>query len=319
MNKDIEIWAEKYRPTSLKGVILPKRLKSYFQDILKTENVPNLLLCGKPGVGKTTVAKAICNDLSCNYLLINGSDESGIDTFRSKIKDFATTVSLTGTQLKVVIIDEADYLNPSSTQPALRSFMEEYSSNCRFIFTANYKQKIIHALQSRMAVVDFSFTKEEKETMLAEFSNKVFKILKTEGVPFESEEVVIYHVKRLFPDFRKILVELQKYASINGKIDEGILGQSKSVEREILEVYKCMKEMNFDLMREWVARHIQMSTDPYSIIRSIYDVIIPKLDSVKKKENVIVILANYQAKLPYVVDYEIHMMAMLVEISLEIR
>lgn len=315
----IEIWAEKYRPRTINDCILPKGLKEYFSNILEIKNVPNMLFFGKPGVGKTTVARALCEELSCNYLLVNSSDESGIDTFRGKIKNFATTASIYNeAPLKVVILDEADYLNANSTQPALRNFMEQYTDNCRFIATVNYRQRIIDALQSRMALVDFSIPAAEKEKIIISFFKRVCKILKAEGVEFD-KEVLAKYVYNMFPDFRKTLVELQHYFNINKVIDEGILGYSKFGDAEVNELLKLMKNMNYDEIREWVAKQIQMSTDPNFIIRSIFDHLLPKLDSDFKKQKVILILGDYMSRLPFIADYEIHIMAMIVQIAMEIR
>ncbi len=311
----IEIWAEKYRPKTIEECVLPDRYKEYFENIVKTGNIPNMLLVGRPGIGKTTVAKAICNELGINFITINGSDESGIDTFRGKIKNFATTVSLIEGGLKVVILDEADYLNPNSTQPALRNFMEEYSANCRFIATANYKQKILDALQSRMSIIDFNFTKEERETLFVDFYKRVKKILKAESCKVSSEEVLLKFIKKHFPDFRKILVELQKYYMTNGAIDEGILTAHIS-DKVIADLYKYMQQCDYGAIREWVAKQIQTGTDPNSIVRTIFDYMEPKIESFQLRANLILILGKYQAELPFVADYEIHMMAMIMEIVL---
>ncbi|MCX8008402.1 MAG: AAA family ATPase [Patescibacteria group bacterium] len=309
----MEIWAEKYRPTTLGDCILPEKYRDYFSTILDSGNIPNMLLVGRPGIGKTTVARALCNDYGANYIVINGSDESGIDTFRGKIKTFATTVSFIEDKLKVVIIDEADYLNPNSTQPALRNFMEEYSSNCRFIMTANFKQKIIDALLSRMAIIDFSFTREEKETLFVDYYKRVKKILKAEGCKFNNEEVLIRFIKKHFPDMRKILVDLQKYYMTSGCIDEGILSGTGS-EKDFIELYKYMVSTDYEKIRGWVARQIQSGTDPNFIIRSLFDFLEPKIDSFQLRAQMIMILAKYQAELPFVADYEIHIMSMIMEI-----
>lgn len=313
---NIDIWAEKYRPKTIDDCVLPKRYKTFFKNILESGDVPNLLLVGRPGVGKTTVAKALCHEMGVNYITINGSDESGIDTFRGKIKSFASTVSLVDEKLKVVILDEADYLNPNSTQPALRNFMEEFSSNCRFIATANYKQKIIEALQSRMTVLDFSFTKEEKDRLFLDFFKRVKKILKVEGCPVSQDEILVSVFNRYFPDFRKILVELQRYYITNKEINEGILASSSTDNKEFSELLKHIKARDYTSIRTWVARQVQSGTDPNYLIRLFFDFLEPKIDSFHIKSTLILILAKYQAELPFIVDYEIHITAMIMDVIL---
>ena len=230
------LWTEKYRPQSIEDCILPERLKKPFQEYVNQNNIPNLILSGGPGVGKTTVAKAMCNQIGCDFMVINGSDESGIDIFRTKIKNYASSMSLAGGR-KVIIIDEADYLNPNSTQPALRNAIEEFAGNCSFIFTCNYKNRIIEPLHSRCAVIDFALKNGEKAKMASAFFKRVQSILQSESVEFD-DAVIAELVKKHFPDFRRILNELQRYSQF-GKIDTGILSQIADV--SITEIVKNIK------------------------------------------------------------------------------
>jgi len=206
------LWTEKYRPQTVEDCILPERLKKPFQEYVKQQNIPNLLLTGGAGVGKTTVAKAMCHQIGCDYLVINGSDESGIDTFRTKIKNYASSMSLSGGR-KVIIIDEADYLNPNSTQPALRNAIEEFASNCSFIFTCNFKNRIIDPLHSRCAVVEFSLKNGEKDKMATQFFKRIQSILQSEKIDFD-KSVIAELIKKHFPDFRRVLNELQRYSQL---------------------------------------------------------------------------------------------------------
>jgi DNA polymerase III delta prime subunit len=219
------LWTEKYRPQTIENCILPERLKKPFQEYVNQKTIPNLLLSGGPGVGKTTVAKAMCNEIGCDYLVINGSDESGIDTFRTKIKHYASSMSFDGNR-KVIIIDEADYLNPNSTQPALRNAIEEFAGNCSFIFTCNFKNRIIDPLHSRCAVIDFGMKNGEKEKMASQFFKRIQEILQSEKIEFD-KAVVAELVKKHFPDFRRVVNELQRYSKF-GEINQGILAQISS-------------------------------------------------------------------------------------------
>lgn len=302
------LWTEKYRPHTIDDCILPDRLKQPFLEYVRLKTIPNLLLSGGAGVGKTTVAKAMCDSVGCDYLVINGSDESGIDTFRTKIKNYASSMSFEGGR-KVIIIDEADYLNPNSTQPALRNAMEEFAVNCSFIFTCNFKSRIIEPLHSRCAVVDFTLKSGEKQKMAALFFNRVQTILKTEKVDFD-QKVLVEFIKKYFPDFRRIINELQRYSQF-GKIDTGLLSHLGDV--EIVEVVKMLKEKDFGGLRKWVGSH---EVEPQILYRKIYDTMYESL----KKETVpqaVLILADYQYKQAFVADPEINMMACLTELMLQ--
>jgi DNA polymerase III delta prime subunit len=299
------LWTEQYRPKAIDDCILPERLKTPFKEYVKQKQIPNLLLHGGAGVGKTTVAKAMCLEIGCDYMVINGSDESGIDTFRTKIKNYASSMSLTGGR-KVIIIDEADYLNPNSTQPALRNAIEEFASNCTFIFTCNYKSRIIDPLHSRCAVIDFTLKKDEKTKVAGQFFKRVQGILATEKVEYD-DKVVAELVKKYFPDFRRVINELQRYSKF-GKIDTGILSQIENV--QIGEVIKHIREKDFTAIRKWVAAG---DIDPATLFRQIYD----NLYDVLKPQSIpqaVVILADYQYKQAFVADAEINLVACLTEL-----
>ena len=299
------LWTEKYRPQTIEDCILPERLKKPFQEYVNQKNIPNLLLAGGAGVGKTTVAKAMCNEIGCDYMVINGSDESGIDTFRTKIKNYASSMSLTGGR-KVIIIDEADYLNPNSTQPALRNAIEEFASNCSFIFTCNYKNRIIEPLHSRCAVIEFSLKNGEKAKMASAFFKRVQNVLQSENVEYE-DKVIAELTKKHFPDFRRILNELQRYSQF-GKIDTGILAQIGDV--SITEVVKFIRDKDFGAIRKWVATN---EVDSGTLFRKIYD----SMYDVMKPQSIpqaVLILADYQYKSAFVADHEINTVACLTEI-----
>lgn len=299
------LWTEKYRPQTVEDCILPERLKKPFQEYVKQQNIPNLLLTGGAGVGKTTVAKAMCQEIGCDYLVINGSDESGIDTFRTKIKNYASSMSLSGGR-KVIIIDEADYLNPNSTQPALRNAIEEFAGNCSFIFTCNFKNRIIEPLHSRCAVVEFSLKNGEKDKMATQFFKRIQSILQSEKVDFD-KAVIAELIKKHFPDFRRVLNELQRYAQF-GAIDTGILAQLGDV--SIKEIVKYISEKDFGSIRKWVA---QQDVDSSVLYRKLYDA----LYEVLKPQSIpqaVIILADYQYKSAFVADQEINTVACLTEL-----
>lgn len=296
---------EKYRPQSIEDCILPERLKKPFQEYVNQKQIPNLLLSGGAGVGKTTVAKAMCNEIGCDFLVINGSDESGIDTFRVKIKNYASSVSLSGGR-KVIIIDEADYLNPNSTQPALRNAIEEFAGNCSFIFTCNYKSRIIEPLHSRCAVVDFTLKNGERAKMAGAFFKRVQYILESEKIEYD-EKVVAELIKKHFPDFRRILNELQRYSQF-GKIDTGILSQIANV--AIGDLVKCLKEKDFSSLRKLIASG---NYDANVVFRQMYDALYDVLKPASIPQAVL-ILADYQYKQAFVADSEINMVACMTEL-----
>jgi DNA polymerase III delta prime subunit len=276
--------------------------------MVATGDLPNMMFSGTAGVGKTTVAKALCNELDLDWIIINGSEEGNIDTLRTKIKHFASTVSLQG-GYKVVILDEADYLNPQSTQPALRGFIEEFSNNCRFILTCNFKNRIIEPLHSRCSVYDFSIPKAERPKIAGTFYRRVVDILTAEKVSFDSKTLAVL-VEKHFPDFRRIMNELQRY-SISGQIDSGILVNLSDESTKALMTH--LKDKDFKSMRSWVANNID--TEPQAIFRRIYDSL---YDYVQPQDipAVILILAEYQYKNSFVADHEINMVACLTEIML---
>jgi DNA polymerase III delta prime subunit len=263
-----------------------------------------MLLCGTAGTGKTTVARALCNELDCDYIIINGSDESGIDVLRTKIRDFASTVSFGG-KTKVVILDEADYLNPNSTQPALRAFIEEFSKNCRFIFTCNFKNRIIEPLHSRTTVVEFKLKKEEKPQMASAFMARISNILGEENIEY-SEKVLAELLMKYFPDYRRTLNELQRYSKF-GAIDEGIL--SNIAEVNMKGLCDSLKDKDFKKMRQWVSNNVD--TDPQGLYRKIYDTL---LDKVVQVPHLVLLIADYQYKSAFVADQEINLTACLVDI-----
>ena len=300
------LWVEKYRPQTINDCILPESLKKTLHQFIDSGELPNFLFTGGAGVGKTTVAKALCNEVGADYLFINGSEESGIDILRTKIKGFASTVSLTDSK-KVVILDEADYLNANSTQPALRAFIEEFSNNCRFIFTCNFKNRIIEPLHSRCAVVDFKIDNKEKQAIAAQFFKRVTQILKQESVEFDPK-VVAELVTKHFPDYRRILNELQRY-SVSGVIDVGILANMS--DESFKELMTNMKEKNFTEVRKWVAKN--SDADSAQLFRSLYDKSADYLEA-KSVPQLVLILADYQHRAAFVSDHELNIMAAMTEI-----
>src|SRR6056300_151901 len=305
------LWVEKYRPKKVADTILPNGIKETFQKLVDTGELPNMLFTGTAGLGKTTVAKALCNELNLDYIIINGSEESGIDTLRTKIKNFASTVSLQG-GLKVVILDEADYLNPQSTQPALRGFIEEFSANCRFILTCNCKNRIIEPLHSRTSVIEFAMPKKERDALAGQFMQMIQQILAVESInsdPAVLAELII----KYFPDFRRTLNELQRYSNF-GKIDSGILVNTSDV--AIADLMEHLKLKNFKLMRQWVADNIDV--EPASMFRKVYDNMYEYVEP-QSIPQLVLILADYQYKNSFVADHELNMVACLTEVMAGVK
>jgi DNA polymerase III delta prime subunit len=306
------LWVEKYRPQKIDDCILPESLKKTFKDYVAQGELPHFLLCGTAGVGKTTIAKALCNEIGAEYVILNGSDTGGhIDTLRTTIKGFATSVSLTDAK-KVIILDEADYLQANSTQPALRNYMEEFSANCRFIFTANYKNRIIEPIHSRCAVIEFKIDSKEKQEIAASFFKRATAILKQEGIEFDPK-VVAELITKHFPDYRRILNEMQRY-SVSGKIDSGILVNMS--EESFKGLIKLMKDKDFTEVRKWVAKN--SDADTTALFRELYDNASVNMD-VNSIPPMVLILADYQYKAAFVADHELNIMAALTEIMAQCK
>ena len=304
--RDTFLWVEQYRPKTVDECILPKTLKTQLQSYVDKQDISNLILSGGPGVGKTTAARAMLEQIGATYMFINGSEESGIAVLRTKIKNFASTVSLDGGR-KYLILDEADYLNPQSTQPALRGFIEEFHQNCGFILTCNYKNKLIAPLHSRCGVVDFTIPKSEKASLAHQFFQRAISILQENEIKY-NEKVVAELINNHFPDWRRILNELQRY-SVSGQIDAGILVNLG--EKSIKELMGMMKNKEFTNVRKWVVENID--NDPDTLFRAVYDNLYEYLDS-STIPHVVVILGEYQYKNAFVADAEINMVACLTEI-----
>jgi len=305
------IWVEKYRPKTIDDCILPERIKKTFQDFVKKGEIPNMLLSGPPGIGKTTVAKALCHQLGADYYVINGSDEGRfLDTVRNNAKNFASTVSLTSdSKHKVIIIDEADNTT-SDVQLLLRASIEEFSKNCRFIFTCNYKNKIIEPLHSRCSVVDFSINKRDKPTIAAEFFKRLNFILDEEKIEAD-KKVLAELINKHFPDWRRVLNELQRY-SISGKIDSGILAAFSDV--AVNDLVKNLKSKNFPEVRKWVVSNMDNETSV--LLRRIYDSLYDSLVN-SSIPAAVLIIAKYQFQIAFVADQEINLLAALTEIMVE--
>ena len=304
------LWVEKYRPKTIDDCILSDTIKGTLNDLVKEERVPNLMFTGPAGVGKTTVARAICDMTNSDYIIINGSDEGRmIDTLRTKMTQFCSTISLQGGR-KVVIIDEADYMNPDSVQPAMRGFIEKFAENCSFIFTCNFKNRIIEPIHSRCAVVDFTLKKDEKPEIASQFLIRCGNILSEENIEHD-KRVVIELINKHFPDFRRVINELQRY-STSGTIDSGILANIGEI--NLNELVVALREKNFPKMRQWVTSNVD--NDPASVYRKIYD----KLYEVVDKNSIpqaVLIIADYQYKSAFVADQEINLVACLIELMAE--
>ena len=305
------LWVEKYRPQKIDDCILSLDLKRVFTNIISKGELQNMMFTGTAGTGKTTVARALCNELDLDYIVINGSEESGIDTLRNKIKQFASSVSLSG-GYKVVILDEADYLNPQSTQPALRGFIEEFSANCRFILTCNFKNRVIEPLHSRCSVIEFGMPKKERDSLAGQFMQRVQQILAVESInsdPTVLAELII----KYFPDFRRTLNELQRYSNF-GKIDSGILVNVSDVSFDSL--MNALKVKDFKKMRQWVADNID--TEPAAMFRKLYD----NMNDFVEPQSIpqlVLILADYQYKNSFVADHELNMVACLTEVMAGVK
>lgn len=311
MIKDHMLFVEKYRPDKISDCILPESLKSTFQEFVNQGKIPNLLISGSAGVGKTTVAKALCKEVGCDYIIINGSDENGIDVLRGKIKNYASSVSLSGGR-KVIIIDEADYLNANSLQPALRNAIEEFSINCSFIFTCNYKNRIIEPLHSRCSVIDVKITKEDKQKLMTQFFKRVCWILEQENIEF-NKEVVAQVIAKYYPDNRRVLNELQRY-SMSGKIDVGLLSQVSDI--NIIPLIKGLKEKEFGNVRKWLVDNLD--NDSHSIYRKLYD---SSYELLKPNSipQLVLLIGKYQYQTAFVVDHEINLMAFFIECMIELE
>jgi len=305
------LWVEKYRPKTISECILTPDLYKTFTQSIEQGEIQNMMFTGTAGTGKTTVARALCNVLDLDYIIINGSEESGIDTLRNKIKQFASSVSLSG-GYKVVILDEADYLNPQSTQPALRGFIEEFSANCRFILTCNFKNRIIEPLHSRCSVIEFAIPKKEREALAGSFMTRIMNILKAEMINYD-EQVIAELIMKYFPDFRRTINELQRYATF-GKIDSGILVNATDI--TINTLMDSLRLKDFKKMRQWVADNIDI--EPASMFRKIYDNMNEHVEP-SSIPQMVLILADYQYKNSFVADHELNMVACCTEIMAGVK
>jgi len=310
MNTDF-LWVEEYRPQTIDDCILPASLKTLFQSFIDKGEISNMLFSGTPGVGKTTVAKALCEQMNCDWIMINGSEEGGIDVLRNKIKNFASTVSLSGGK-KVVILDEADYLNPQSTQPALRGFVEEFHKNCRFILTCNFKNRIIEPLHSRFSNIEFRINNKDKPKLASQLMDRAVYILKEQNIEYEDKALVGLITKH-FPDFRKLINELQRY-SVSGAIDAGVLVNISDENLKSLTGHLKAKE--FSNMRKWVVNNLD--NDPVKIFRKIYDSLNTSLQP-ETIPHAILIIADYQYKSAFVADQEINLVACLTELMSQVK
>ena len=309
MNEEF-LWVQKYRPQTIADTILTSDLKKTFQQFVDQENVPNLLLTGSAGIGKTTVAKALCEQLGADYIVINGSMNGNIDTLRTEIMQFASSISFTGGR-KYVILDEADYLNPQSTQPALRNFMEEFSKNCGFILTCNFKNRIIEPLHSRCTVVDFKIRGSDKAKLASQFFKRVLNILNEEGVEYD-QKVVAELINLHFPDWRRVINELQRF-SATGRIDAGILANFN--QESFKQLITHMKAKDYSSVRKWVGENSDM--DATQFFRAFYDAAWEHASD-NSMPGIVITLGEYQYKHAFVADAEINIMAFLTAIMFEV-
>jgi DNA polymerase III delta prime subunit len=301
-----DLWVEKYRPLKVDDCILSDEMKDTFKNFIKNKEIPNLMLTGSAGIGKTTIAKAICSEIGADYVMINASDERGIDTIRNKVKQFASTVSLTN-QTKVIILDESDSMTPDA-QKAIRGVFEEFYKNCRFILTCNFKNKLIEPIHSRCSVIDFTISKKNKPILAMKLLERVEYILSMENVEY-SKDVVVQLIMKYFPDFRRLLNELQRY-SVSGSIDSNILATTNL---NIIELIGFLSKKEFTNVRKWVVDNLDNESD--AVYRSIYDSLYDSLEPASIPEAV-VIIAEYQYKSAFVSDIEINLLAALTEIML---
>ena len=304
------LWVEKYRPRRVSETILPDSIKKVFQKIVDSGELPNMMFAGSAGLGKTTVAKAICNELGLDYIVINGSEEGNIDTRRGKIKQFASSVSLQG-GVKCVILDEADYLNPQSTQPALRGFIEEFSDNCRFILTCNFRNRIIEPLHSRCSVYEFNTTKKDLSELAGQFYKRLTSILNEEGVTFENKAVADLIMKHA-PDWRRVLNEAQR-KSMSGNITSSNVIETSTSFRNLAQT---LKGKDFKAMRKWITDN--MDIESQAIIRGLYDNMGEYVES-SSIPQLVLILADYQYKSAFVADHELNMVAMMTEVMAQVK
>ena len=299
------LWVEKYRPSTVSDTILPQDLKDTFQSVVDSGEIPNMLFTGTAGLGKTTVARAICDELGLDYIVINGSEEGNIDTLRGKIKQFASSVSLSG-GYKVVILDEADYLNAQSTQPALRGFIEEFSQNCRFILTCNFKNKVIEPLHSRCGVYEFNTSKKIMAVLCSQFMDRLTTILDKEGVTY-NKDVIAQLITKYAPDWRRVLNECQRH-SISGKLDTSVI--INDLNANYTGLFKSLKDKDFKKMRSWVVNN--MDVEPAALFRGIYDAMDGNVVPASVPQ-LVLILADYQYKNAFVADHELNLVACLTE------
>lgn len=312
-NQEEFLWTEKYRPAKLSECILPEHLLKTFQGIVSSGEMQNLLLCGTAGLGKTTVAKALCNELGLDAIVINGSEDSGIDVLRGRIRQFASSISLEGSDKpKVVILDEADYLNPQSTQPALRGFIEEFSSNCRFILTCNFKNRIIEPLHSRCSVIEFNTSKKQLAGLAGAFMKRMEGILLKEGIKHEPK-VLAELIIKFAPDWRRVIGECQRY-SVSGQIDTGILANLSDA--NIASLVAALKAKDFKTMRGWVVNNLDL--EPAAIFRKIYDNMIEYAQP-QSVPQIVLILADYQYKDAFVADHELNLVACMTELMASVE